>query len=296
MKQDARLRTEREREPSSQTGVREPVRNARKKRNGRKPPVSGRPVTGNERSVFPVKTKVTALLLCILLIFSVSAWAESGIPEDWEPADCTRTIPQELLDAEWDADRAGDSAASAGEAVPATADRVVIRQDGSFEIDTGNILLASRQPFGWLYYTQSYEAQKDIYERNPGILNALVEIECHLFYSNSADGVQVFLFKEDDLNVTSRVSRDEVVADGLNRVSGYYRSRGYDSRVTELGGCPYLVVMYPKENQAVYQTIIGGAPVSAVVCYQSGITDLYERFMEETVLTELSISLKASDE
>ena len=191
---------------------------------------------------------------------------------------------------------AKNSAVSAGGAVPATGDRVTIQRDGSFEIDTGKLLLSSPQPFGWLYFTQSYEAQREIYEGTPDLLMRLVRNKCHLLYSNSADNVQVMMFLDDQLNVASEVGGGTVVEDGLKRVSGYYRLQGFDSRVTEFGGCPYLVVTLPDENLSVYQTVVGGVPVSATVVYISGISDLFERFMEETVLKELSISLKTADE
>ena len=240
-----------------------------------------------------MKTRLTALLLCMLLLCLPFARAEEEpeFPEGWELADLSEVIHPELTEIEWDTDRAEKAPAQVPASIPETQDRVTIREDGSFEILCGDLRISSPQPFGWLYYTQSYEAQKDLYDAGPENLRLLVETDCHVLFSNTADNVLGALFVQDQLGGAMLIGAGFPLERTLQALSNKYKSTGqYDVRVAEFGERLYLVVTDLRKNFSVYQTYVDEIPVAVQMIYSSGFSDVFERFAEETVLAELSLA------
>ena len=244
-----------------------------------------------------MKTRLTALLLCMLLLCLPFARAEEEpvIPEGWEPADLSEEIPPEMAEIDWNTDRAEKAPAPAPASIPETQDRVTIQEDGSFEILSGDLRISSPQPFGWLYLTQSYAAQEELYNsyinNGSAVLEFMMGKGIHLLYSNTADNVEVQLYLQDHLNGTPLIQPGVPLEKTLKKLSEAFGATGlYDTRVVEFAGRPYAVVTIPRLNQSIYQTFVDDIPVAVVIIYSSGFSDVFERFAEETVLAELSLA------
>ena len=240
-----------------------------------------------------MKIRLLACLLCAVLLFvSFSAAGEAPeVPDGWEPVDIADLVIPELRELEPDDDRAPGFFAPAEDA-PDTGDQVIIQKDGSFEIVSGMLRLSCPQPMGFIYYTQSYEAQQDLYSKYPDTLAILVSYGVHVYFDNTADNVKAFLTMEDKLNLLPLMNDSATLEQAMETVAYYQRAK-YKMQVRQatFNGTPYLVVTDPDEGYSYYQTVIGSIPVTIEVYYYSGFTDTFEQFLEYWVLGNLSLSL-----
>ena len=240
-----------------------------------------------------MKTGLPALLLSIFLLFSSFAMAEAlpEVPEGWEPVNIADLVTPEMKEMDAEDDRAGGFFSSDGPTGKATADQVTIQDDGSFEIISGTLRLAGPQPFGWVYFTQSFQAHQEIYSKNPDLLQSLLDFGVHLFLQNTADDVKAFVYMKDDMGLLSLIADGRDLESAMQTVGLYQKVKfGSNVKQSTFCGLPYLVVTDITEGVSIYETVVGDIPVVALVYYNAGFSDLFERFLEETVLSELSLT------
>ena len=128
------------------------------------------------------RRSVVYLLVTVFLFASSAAEAPSG--EGFASLPTFRLLqsgPEQVF--------SGENPTNAGGSDSLSSDAVTVRADGSFRIYTGEITLSSVQPTGFTYFTQSREAQKELYaffEKTTGssasrfILSSLVLRNTHL--------------------------------------------------------------------------------------------------------------------
>ena len=229
--------------------------------------------------------KRTAMILCLVLFWAAGALAEAQ--DDREDA----AFPDfgALL-------RNGGALAPAAELTnagtePMTTDDVTVRADGSFRICTGELTFSSAQPAGFTYFTQSREAQRELYaelERQTGrrassFIYALTQANTHIYYLNywykiemmvSADG-RVRAGLPDDFGAEGA---EEAIRKAFDREFGRVEVR-------TIGKHRYAVVydrVESRQPEVVYYTAVGGKLIR-IDCEYENYSAEAEAVMEEAL-------------
>ncbi len=229
---------------------------------------------------------VVYLLVTVFLFASSAAEAPSG--EGFASLPTFRLLqsgPEQVF--------SGENPTNAGGSDSLSSDAVTVRADGSFRIYTGEITLSSVQPTGFTYFTQSREAQKELYaffEKTTGssasrfILSSLVLRNTHLYYFSNWYSIEAAVVS--DGNVRAGLPRD-FGEDGVeSRLRQAFGREFKDFEIRTLGRHRYAVVrdyLTGDQPTLIYYTAVGGKLIRIDASFFSGHSAEAEAAMEEAI-------------
>ena len=247
-----------------------------------------------------MKTRLVSIVICICLLAGVSiAGAETEAAAEEEQNRLLYWAEQEFPEIVEITDRAQSSAGR--NKYPATNDIVTIHQDGSYVVvvPDEHVQFASPQPFGWVYFTQDYAAQKEqndsFAEQRSGqsMPEMMIHDGAHVLYWEKIDNVIAEFVVEDLIGIADMFyDFREMDREAAMTLTGELIGAGFRNfEIKLIGDFQYVIIrdLVSDYGLVFYATIVEGVPVFARVMFENSFNDVSSEFFE-SALADLSIS------